>query len=47
MKDVYQAALIGCGDYVRWLIDDLNNSLRFNVKYTYDLDKEKMAKRAV
>jgi predicted dehydrogenase len=46
MKKKYKAALIGCGDYVRWLIDDLNNSRRFGVSATYDLDRQKSEKRA-
>ena len=46
MEKTYNAALIGCGDYVRWLIDDLNNSKRFTVSHTYDLDPVKSEKRA-
>ena len=38
--------MIGCGDYVRWLIDDLNGSKRFSVSYTYDLDRNRSEKRA-
>ena len=45
-KTIYNAAMIGCGDYVRWLIDDLNNSKRFTVSHTFDLDREKSEKRA-
>ena len=41
MATTLQAALIGCGDYLRWEIDDLNNSKYLNVKYTYDLDADK------
>ena len=41
MAITLNAALIGCGDYLRWEIDDLNNSKFLNVKYTYDLDVEK------
>jgi predicted dehydrogenase len=46
MEKIYQAAMIGCGDYVRWLIDDLNGSKRFTVSRTYDLDRNKSEKRA-
>jgi predicted dehydrogenase len=46
MEKIYKAALIGCGDYVRWLIDDLNNSRRFTVSHTCDLDPGKSEKRA-
>ena len=46
MKKTYNAAMIGCGDYLRWEIDDLNNSKRLNVLLTYDLDSEKSARRA-
>lgn len=41
MEKVYKAGLIGCGDYLRWLIDGLNASRRFKVKSTFDLDKGK------
>ncbi len=46
MEPVYQAALIGCGDYLRWEIDTLNASKHLNVKYTYDTDSAKSEKRA-
>ena len=46
MKELYQAGLIGCGDFLRWLIDDLNASKRFRVARTFDIDKEKSARRA-
>jgi len=41
MKKVLQAGLIGCGDYLRWEIDHLNNSKFLKVKYTFDLDRTK------
>ena len=41
MNSILNAALIGCGDYLRWEIDNLNNSRFFKVKYTFDLDPEK------
>lgn len=37
----YQAALIGCGDYLRWEVDKLNSSKYFKVKKTFDLDQAK------
>lgn len=40
------AALIGCGDYLRWLIDSLNSSKHFKVTHTFDLDPAKSALRA-
>lgn len=46
MKKIYNAALVGCGDYVRWLIGDLNNSSRFRVTHTWDPLKEKREGRA-
>lgn len=42
----YKAGLIGCGDYLRWLIDDFNNSEQFKVKSTFDLDAQKSEFRA-
>ncbi len=48
MKDIVKAGLIGCGDYLRWEIDKLNNSKQFKVKSTFDLDRgksESMAKK--
>lgn len=44
--NTYKAGLIGCGDYLRWLIDDMNNSKKVKVKSTYDLDKVKSEYRA-
>ena len=46
MDKVYKAGLIGCGDYLRWEIDVINNSKHLDVKYTFDLDKGKAEKRA-
>lgn len=46
MKRLYKAGMIGCGDYVRWLINDINNSKRFTVSFTYDLDPMKSDRRA-
>ena len=46
MKKQVNAALIGCGDYVRWLIDDLNASKILRIKYTFDLDPAKANLRA-
>ncbi len=46
MAELLQAALIGCGDYLRWEIDDLNSCRFFKVKYTFDIDHEKSAKIA-
>lgn len=45
-KKVLKAGLIGCGDYLRWEIDPINNSRYFKVKYTFDLDPEKSRKIA-
>lgn len=36
-----KAGLIGCGDYLRWEIDEINNSKYFQVKSTFDLDESK------
>ena len=36
-----KAGLIGCGDYLRWVINHLNNSQHLRVKYTFDLDRKK------
>lgn len=46
MANLQYAGLIGCGDFLRWLIDDLNNSKKIKVKYTYDLNPEKSKLRA-
>ncbi|MFW6371710.1 MAG: Gfo/Idh/MocA family protein, partial [Bacteroidota bacterium] len=46
MANLQYAGLIGCGDFLRWLIDDLNNSKKIKVKYTYDLNPEKSGLRA-
>ncbi len=46
MKNPQYAGLIGCGDFLRWLIDDLNNSTKIKVKYTFDLNSEKSKLRA-
>jgi predicted dehydrogenase len=46
MKQVLNAGLIGCGDYLRWEIDEINDSKYFKVKSTYDLDSEKSCKIA-
>ncbi len=46
MANTQYAGLIGCGDFLRWLIDDLNDSTRIKVKYTYDLNHEKSRQRA-
>lgn len=43
---IYQTALIGCGDYLRWEIDRINDSKLLNVKYTFDLDRKKAEIRA-
>jgi predicted dehydrogenase len=41
MEKIYKAGLIGCGDYLRWLIGSLNDSKRFKIKSTYDPDRAK------
>ena len=41
MYNKMNAGLIGCGDYLRWEIDEINKSQFFKVKYTYDPKKEK------
>ncbi len=41
-----KAGLIGCGDYLRWEIDEIKNSKYFEVTRTYDLDSKKSQKRA-
>lgn len=46
MEKNYKAGLIGCGDYLVWETDPINNSKYFSLKYTYDLDKSKAEKRA-
>ncbi len=46
MKTKYHAGLIGCGDFLRWLIDDMNGSQLLRVKSTFDLDPAKSKKRA-
>ncbi len=46
MEKTYNAGLIGCGDYLRWEIDVINNSKHLNVKYTFDLNRQKAEERA-
>jgi predicted dehydrogenase len=41
MAELLKAGLIGCGDYLRWEIDDLNTGKYLTVKSTFDLDQEK------
>ena len=41
MSREMKAGLIGCGDYLRWEIDELKQSNILKVKYTFDLDSEK------
>jgi len=41
MPKLLKAGLIGCGDYLRWEINDLTNSRFFSVKSTFDLDPKK------
>jgi predicted dehydrogenase len=41
MTKILKAGLIGCGDYLRWEIDEINNSRYFKVKSTFDLDEMK------
>ena len=36
-----KAGLIGCGDYLRWEIDQMNESTVLKVKSTFDLDSKK------
>jgi len=38
--------MIGCGDYLRWEIDDLNSNRYLKVKSTFDLDQGKSRKIA-
>jgi len=44
--NIYKAGLIGCGDYLRWLIDSMNASSRLKIKSTFDLDRTKSERRA-
>lgn len=46
MNTIHKAGLIGCGDYLQWEIDKLNNSTKMKVKYTFDLDPVKSNFRA-
>jgi predicted dehydrogenase len=46
MTELLKAGLIGCGDYLRWEIDDFNNSKYFQIKSTFDLNSEKSKKVA-
>ena len=41
MTKILKAGLIGCGDYLRWETDEINNSRYFSLKSTYDLDPVK------
>jgi predicted dehydrogenase len=41
MAELLKAGLIGCGDYLRWEIDDLNSNRYLKVKSTFDLDHGK------
>jgi predicted dehydrogenase len=41
MAELLKAGLIGCGDYLRWEIDDLNNNRYVKVKSTFDLESSK------
>lgn len=43
---LHYAAIIGCGDYLRWLVDNLNASRFFKVKSTFDLDPKKSERLA-
>lgn len=43
---IHNAALIGCGDYLRWEIEKLNSCKLLKVTKTFDLDKAKSEKRA-
>ena len=38
MADLLKAGLIGCGDFLRWEMDDLNSNRYLRVKSTFDLD---------
>jgi len=46
MENILKAALIGCGDYLRWEIEKLNSSKQLKVELTFDTDKSKAEKRA-
>ena len=41
MAEQLKAGLIGCGDYLRWEINDLNSNRYLRVKSTFDLDQRK------
>lgn len=41
MTKIMKAGLIGCGDYLRWEVDPLNESKFLKVKSTFDLDSKK------
>jgi len=41
MKKQLNAALIGCGDFLRWELDSIKKSKVCKVKYTFDLDVTK------
>lgn len=41
MTQQLKAGLIGCGDYLRWEIDELKTTEYLKVKSTFDLDSEK------
>ncbi|HYW94465.1 MAG TPA: Gfo/Idh/MocA family oxidoreductase [Bacteroidales bacterium] len=43
---IFNAGLIGCGDFLRWEIDKIKASKHLKVKYTYDTDKAKREWRA-
>ena len=46
MAELLKAGMIGCGDYLRWEIDDLNSNRYMKVKSTFDLDNSKSRKIA-
>ena len=46
MAEIKKAALIGCGDFLRWLIDSLNESKILKVVKTFDLNRKKSEHRA-
>lgn len=46
MAELLKAGMIGCGDYLRWEIDDLNSNRYLKVKSTFDLDQSKSRKIA-
>lgn len=41
MKKYLNAGMIGCGDYLRWEIDKINNSRHLLVRKTFDIDPKK------